>query len=161
MKPAFLKMITLLVFSSILIQLVYADSLGTLFTSAKDRQKLEKVRKYKEPKKIEKVEVVEEEFDIEEEPVVKKELIIRDPVGLKGIVHRSGGKSTAWVNEGNTFEGNLDSEFIQVPPSEITSDQITVIMSDDDTKFTLKVGDVFTPNPIEKEFVETVNTEIE
>ena len=161
MKPAFLKMITLLVFSSILIQPVYADSLGTLFTSAKDRQKLEKVRKYKEPKKIEKVEIVEEEIDIEEEPVVKKELIIRDPVALKGIVHRNGGKSTAWVNEGNTFEGNLDSEFIQVPSSEITSDQITVIMSDDDSKFTLKVGDVFTPNPIEKEFVETVNTEIE
>ena len=161
MRSVFLKKVMLIIFSATLINSVYADSLGTLFTSAKDRQKLEKVRKFKEPKKIEKVEIVEEETDTEANLVVKKELIIRDPVGLKGIVHRSGGKSTAWVNEGNTFEGNLDSEFIQVPPSEITSDQITVIMSDDDTKFTLKVGDVFTPNPIEMEFVETVNTEIE
>lgn len=130
----------------------YADNLGTLFTSSKDRQKLEKIRNTKQVKKEK---VVVEVVEPEPETVVRKEIILRDPVALRGIVHRSSGKSTAWVNDGNTFEGNLDSEFIDVPSENIKADEVTVIMSDDNTEFKLKVGEVYTPAPIEKEYIET------
>lgn len=136
---------------------VYADNLGTLFTSAKERQKLEKIRNRKEPQKVE---VVKKEAGIEiEELVVKKEVIIREPISIKGIVHRSNGKSTAWVNEGNTFEGSLDSELIQVPTNEIKTDQVTVKLTDDETEYQLKVGETYTPEPIEKEVFESVSSD--
>lgn len=159
MKFTCLKVLIVSLASFVLVNIGYADSLGTLFTSSKDRQKLEKIRNRNEVRKINVVKIEKKEEPIE--PVIIKEVIIRDPVALKGIVHRSNGKSTAWVNEGNTFEGNLDSEFIEVPSGEIKSDQVTVIMSDDNSAFKLKVGEVYTPDPIEKEFFETGNTEIE
>ena len=132
---------------------VSADSLGTLFTTSEDRQKLETIRNRKEAKK-EKV-IAEEKDDPIANLEVKKEIILRNPIALKGIVHRSSGKSTAWVNEGNTFEGSLDSEFIDVPSENIKPDQITIIMSDDNSEFNLKVGEVYTPAPIEKEYFDS------
>jgi hypothetical protein len=134
---------------------VYADSLGRIFTTADERQVLEKIRQTKEePTKVETVKI--EEFL---EPEVEKEIIIRDAITLKGLVHRSDGKNTAWVNDSNTFEGDLESQFIQVPDNEIKSDQVTIIMSDNSTHLELRVGEVFNPEPLEKEIVETVKTE--
>jgi hypothetical protein len=128
---------------------VYADNLGTLFTSAKERQKLEKVRDRILPKKMEVVQKgTETEIEIEEF-VVKKEVIIRDPISIKGIVHRSNGKSAAWINEGNTFEGSLDAEFIQVPSNEIKTDQVTVKLTDDESEYQIKVGETYIPEPLE------------
>lgn len=133
---------------------VFADNLGTLFTTSEDRQKLETIRNRKDVKK-EKILIVEEKKQSIAKPEVKKEIVLRDPIALKGIVHRSSGKSTAWVNEGNTFEGNLDSGLIDIPSENIKPDQITIIMSDDNSEFNLKVGEVYTPAPIEKEYIES------
>lgn len=128
----------------IFIHSVHADNLGRVFTSTEERQELEKIRNSTEkPKKVEKVEVVEKE-------VVQKQIIIRDPITLKGLVHRSGGRSTAWLNDSNTFEGGYDSQSIQVHDSNIKPDQVTVIMPDDSEAVDLRVGDVFIPYPIEK-----------
>ena len=141
--------------TSIFINSASADNLGRIFTTAKERQKLERIRHLKvEPKKVEVV-VVEEKQ--EPEFIVEKETIIRESITLKGLVHRSGGKNTAWVNESNTLEGDLDSSFIEVPDNKIQSDQVTIIMVDDSSEVDLRVGDVHTPEPIEKESVITVN----
>lgn len=129
----------------------YADNLGRIFTTAEQRQKLEKIRHTKEtPKKI----VVEEAKKIEE-PVVKKEIVNRDTITLKGLVHRNDGKSTAWINDTNTFEGDLDSQFIQVPDKNIKADNVTIIMPDDSTNVELRVGEAFIPEPIERDVVNT------
>lgn len=136
---------------------VSADNLGTLFTTSEDRQKLETIRNRKEVKK-EKIVILEEKEQSIAKAEVKKEIVLRDPIALKGIVHRSSGKSTAWVNEGNTFEGNLDSGLIDIPSEKIKPDQITIIMSDDNSEFNLKVGEVYTPAPIEKEYFESENS---
>lgn len=150
------KIVLLIITSFMLINPVYADSLGRLYTSPGDRIKLEKIR-YAKPKP-EKVEVVEVE-EIIELVIEEKEIVIRDAITLKGIVHRSDGNNTAWINDSNTFEGDLESQFIQVPNSTIKSDQVTIIMPDDSTNVELKVGEVFIPDPIERDVVETVNTE--
>ncbi len=135
--------------------IVYADNLGRIFTSVDERKKLEKIRHTKE--EVKKIEVVVEEII---EPIaVEKEIVIRDSITLKGLVHRSDGKSTAWINDSNTFEGDLESQYIQVPDSKIKPDQVTIIMPDDSTNVELKVGEVFVPNPIERDVVDTVNTE--
>jgi hypothetical protein len=145
-------LILLMVINFILINSVYADNLGRIFTSAVERAKLEKIR-YTKPK-LNKVDVVEVEVSIEP-LIVEKETIIRDSITLKGLVHRSGGKSTAWINESNSYEGDLESQFIQVPGSKIQPDQVTIIMPDDSTNVELKVGEAFTPEPIERDVVGT------
>lgn len=135
----------------------FADGLGRLFTSPVERKQLDKIRHTKEkPRKIEVVEV--EEMLEPPAPEIEKEIVVRDAIRLKGIVHRSDGKNSAWINETNTFEGNLESQFIQVPDGNITSDQATIIMPDDSTSVELKVGEVFIPEPIERDVaVDTVN----
>jgi hypothetical protein len=132
--------------------LAFADNLGRLFTSVSDRQKLERVKlKKDEPKKV-----VAEEVIIPEEAIqIETEIIKRNEVALKGIVHRSDGKNTAWINESNTFEGDLDSQYIQIPNDKIDPEKVTVIMPDDSTHFDLKVGESFVPEPIEREVVNT------
>ncbi len=144
------RQLFLVICSYIFIQPVYADNLGRLFTSAEERLKLEKIRLIKkEPKKV----VIEEVKNVEEPELIKKETVIRDSITLRGLVHRSDGKNTAWVNDSNTFEGDLDSQFIQVPDNKIKSDQVTIIMPDDSTKVELRVGEAFTPEPIERDIV--------
>ena len=148
------KILLLLICSSILITPVYADQLGRLYTSPADRKQLDKIRHAKpKPEKVELVEIEE----IIEPIVVEKELIVRDAITLKGIVHRSDGKNTAWINDSNTFEGDLESQFIQVPENKIKSNQATIIMPDDSTNIDLKVGEVFIPDPLERDVVDTVS----
>lgn len=136
---------------------VNADNLGRIFSSAEDRQKLEQIRLQKEkPKKIE---VVEEILLPEEPAQIETEIINRNEITLKGIVHRGDGKSTAWINDSNTFEGDLDSQYIQIPNDKIDSEKVTVIMPDDSTEVDLKVGEAFVPEPIEREVVKKTDTE--
>lgn len=140
----------LIISGLILINPVYADNLGRIFTSADERKALEKIRHTKQKE----IEVVEVEKIIES-VVVEKEIIIRDAIILKGLVHRSDGKNTAWINDSNTFEGDLELQFIQVPDNKIKPDQVTVIMLDDSTNAQLRVGEVFIPEPIERDVVNT------
>ena len=134
----------------------HADNLGRLFTTPAERKQLDKIRHAKEkPKKVEVIQV--EEFI---EPIeIKKEIVVRDAIRLKGIVHRSDGKNSAWINETNTYEGNLESQFIQIPNDNIKSDQATIIMPDDSTSVDIKVGEVFVPPPLEREIDNVVNAE--
>lgn len=145
-----------ILFFSFNFNITYADSLGRIFTSAEERQKLERTR-------IEKVEPtkVAEEITIFEEPTeYEKEIINRNEITLKGIVHRTGGKSTAWINNSNTFEGDLESQYIRVPDNKIKSDKVTVIMPDDSTKVDLKVGEAFTPEPLERDIIKESNSDV-
>ena len=124
---------------------VYADELGRLFTSSNERMALNKVRN--RIPKPEKVEVVEVETIIEPiiEEKVEEEIIIHDAIVLKGIVHRSDGKNAAWINDSNTYEGDLESLYIQIKTEEIESDQVQVTMPDNETKIKIKVGDYYDP----------------
>jgi len=148
-------LILLLTINFTVINPVYADNLGRIFTSANERSELEKIRYAKPAKKKDMVKVEE----IIEPVIIEKEVIIRDAITLKGLVHRSDGKSTAWINESNSYEGDLESQFIQVPDSKIKQDQVTIVMPDDSTNIELKVGEVFIPEPIERDVVDAVKLE--
>ncbi len=151
MKLVNYQIISIFIATGIVFTPAYADSLGRLFTTPVERKQLDKIRHAKEkPKKVEVAHV--EEFV--EPAEAEKEIVIRDAIRLKGIVHRSDGKNSAWINETNTFEGNLETQFIRVPSSNIKLDQATIIMPDDSTSVDLKVGEVFIPEPIEREVVD-------
>ena len=120
-----------------------ADGLGRLFTSPTERTALNKIRNAKP--KPEKIQVVEVETIVE--PIVEEEeeIILRDAIVLKGIVYRSDGKNAAWINDSNTYEGDLESLYIQIKTEEIESDQVQLTMPDNETKVKIKVGDYYDP----------------
>ena len=128
-------------------QICAAQGLGRLFMSPQDRARLEKIRNAKEePKQIETVkveELIEPMDSLEEED---KNALIQDAIRLKGLVYRKNGKSAAWINDSNTFEGGLESQYLDVPTSEIKSDKVKIIMPDKETEINLKVGDEFNPH---------------
>ena len=99
LHASFISVVSILMFF-LVISSSNADEFGRLFTTPKQRMHLDELRKV-EPKAV--VEVIEEEIIIEEEI----EEIPVDTITVKGLVFRSGGKSTAWINDSNTYEGNV------------------------------------------------------
>lgn len=133
----------LLLVSLTVYQPVNADSLGRLFTTQDERIALDKARNAKpKPEKPKVVEIVE--FEDVLEPEVE-DVNIGHAITLRGIVQRSDGKNAAWLNEGNTFEGDLESQYIKIDNNEITQDHVEITMPDNKTKIKLKVGDNYDP----------------
>ena len=124
-----------------------ADNLGRLFTSKEERKELNYIRKIapleEKKQKKEQEEVVKVEQILEP---VKQEVLIKDAIRLKGIVYRNDGKNTAWINDSNTFEGDLESQFIKVEKDNIRKDNVRIIMPDNATTVDLKVGDSYEPH---------------
>lgn len=137
MKRLFFIIIVLLFTRSAL-----ADNLGRLFTTPYERVQLERLRN-KKPEPI-----IAEQVNIDE--IVKPDTedanpVARDAIILKGLVHRSDGKNSAWINDSNTFEGDLESQYIEVKQNDIYEDNVRIIMPDKSTVIDLKVGQGYEP----------------
>jgi hypothetical protein len=130
-----------------------AEELGRLFLSSKQRAKLEMLRNA-EPEPPPVVEQLPEpedlatnpadrilpEIDLPEEPQLTESLM------LKGIVKRKDGRSTAWVNDSNTYEAGPDLDQIELHDSDISESGVKVTLPDKVTNVTLKVGQTYEPD---------------
>ncbi len=153
---------------------VQAEGLGRLFTTPAQRAMLEKLRlpvikSEQEKPKYEPITIVnhEELPPLNREPVrteinsdeKTEEVIVRKPeiviiekpdlpeITVNGIVKRTGGRSTAWVNGINTHTGYIESQHIEVNPRRIGRDHVHVEIDDlimDDVS--LKVGQTLDPD---------------
>ncbi len=131
-----------------------AEELGRLFTTPKERLMLEKLRNAKpvsEAVVVKSAEPVDEYF---EEEFVEEEFVedepqpgLEGPLSLKGVVYRETGSNTAWINEDNTYDGNLNSKNIDVRNRDIQKDEVKVQIPGDVTEITLKVGETYEPTP--------------
>ena len=135
---------------------VNADTLGRIFTSEEDRGRLEYVRKQKPMVEAPVTETTEIEEIFAEEPA-EEEILIRDTLNLKGFVRRSDGKNSAWINEGNSYEGDLDTLYINVSPEDIGDDNVTINMPDNKTQVQLKVGEAYDPASQQVLKIQTLN----
>jgi len=122
-----------------IIQNVHADELERLFTTKAEREMLDELR-YAQPRKMEPVVIVIEDI-IEEEPEENVPMLGR--ITVNGLVYRKGGKSTAWINNTNTFEGNLGNQYIQINTDNIDPESVQIQMSESVTDITLKVGETY------------------
>lgn len=160
-KPAVI--IALLSITSFTVQ---AEGLGRLFTTPAQRALLEKLRypppappqvkhepmvivdhsNYQPPKPKFEHEVITQ-FELypaaDRESVKQPEpevIVIPTPdiptITVNGLVKRSGGRSTAWVNGINTNDGNFEPQYIKVNPKRIGRDHVHVEVGD------IKIGDV-------------------
>ena len=113
-----------------------ADDLGRLFTTPGERAQLDAAR-HAEP--------------VELRPVIMPQAQSAKPdeaeavLTVRGLVKRDAGRSTAWVNDGNTYEGDLDSPYRTVDKSGIAADQVTLKLPDGQSSVKMKVGQTFDP----------------
>lgn len=117
----------------------YADDLGRLFTTPEQRAAMEKLR---HQKPVETITVPEIAF---EEPEVEEEKPVIGGITVNGLVYRKGGKSTAWINSANTFEGNFGNEYIQIDAKNIKPDDVEIVIPINDKSVKLRAGDTYDP----------------
>ena len=137
-KYIYLALASLILLVAGFIQNINAEELGRLFLTPEQRNKIDKIR-YAKPKKEIPVKIVLEE-NVEQEPEPIPDI---GGITVNGLVYREGGKSTAWINNTNTFEGNLGNQYIEVDSGNIKPDNIKLKINKNETDITLKVGETY------------------
>lgn len=111
-----------------------ADDLGRLFTTPAERAQLDEARRGAPM------------------PVAAPVIVSRDAgtdgtdqdaastLTLRGVVERSGGRSTAWVNDTNTYQGDVGAVHRQVQRTAIAGGAVTVALPDGNAPVQMKVG---------------------
>jgi len=114
-----------------------ADDLGRLFTTADQRQQLQASRN-RPP-----------EAEITIEPMVLPDPTAppkpMDTVRVGGVVYRSDGKHTAWINDGNTLAGDLELQHVRIKNEDIEPDRVQITLPDKQTRVKIKVGEHYDP----------------
>ena len=116
-----------------------ADDLGRLFTTPQQRNALEKLRSQKP---VEEIKIPDITFA---EPVIEEQKPVIGGITVNGLVYRKGGKSTAWVNSANTFEGNFGNQYIQIDANNIKPDDVEIVIPINEKNIKLKTGQTYDP----------------
>lgn len=131
---------TLVIFLTTTQVTMATEKLGRLFTTPQERNALERLR-HQRP-----VEIVQPEIKIREKPEAEKE---EQPeiggITVKGLVYRKNGKSTAWINNSNTYEGSPENQYIQIDAKNIDPDNVVIEIPLNEKKVKLKTGETYNP----------------
>lgn len=117
-----------------------AESFGRLFTSPAQRERLDALRRAG-PEIT--VEISDAELELSN--TVQEQAAPLNAITLKGVVYRGRGASTAWVNDSNTYEGNISAQDIQVPETRIGKDHVEMSIGENQSVIRLKVGETYDP----------------
>lgn len=115
---------------------------GRLYTSPSQRDHLDEARNEKPQGEI----IINIVADDLLEAEVDDEITATQSITLDGIVYRTDGKNTAWINRNSTNEGNLETQFTKVDESDVRSNQVRIILPDNQTRIELKVGQQYDIN---------------
>ena len=114
------------------------DEFGRFFTTPKQRERLDELRSSASNVVVN---VNEDELRIDED--VKKTEQQHNELTLKGLVYRSDGKNAAWINDSNSYEGDVASGVTSVKEHEISSSGVEMELPGDKKKIRLKVGEAY------------------
>lgn len=114
------------------------DDFGRFFTTPKQRERLNELRNSSADVVVN---VNADELKINEDD--KKVEQQHNEITLKGIVYRSDGKNTAWVNNSNSFEGDVASDVTGVDEHEISPGGVEMELPGKKRKVRLKVGEAY------------------
>ena len=76
----------------------------------------------------------------------KENTVSMGSIRLKGLVYRGNKKSTAWINDGNTYEGNLELQYFDVTEGDIDRDQVRMGVTGNQPGIKLRVGQTYDPD---------------
>jgi hypothetical protein len=65
---------------------------------------------------------------------------------LDGIVYRSDGKNTAWINRNSTNEGNVETQYTRVEEKDVDSNRVTIQLPGSGDRVPMKVGQEYDVN---------------
>lgn len=116
-----------------------ADDLGRLFTTPRERAQLDEARRTAPENALPAPVVMPQTRTGQTTVNVDNSLTVR------GLVKRNAGRSTAWVNDSNSYEGDLSSGYRQVDRSGIAGDEVTLTLPDGESSVKMKVGQTFDP----------------
>jgi ABC-type uncharacterized transport system permease subunit len=110
---------------------------GRLYTTPAQRLKLDELRN-KQPTEGVVIDLVQE--DIQDTTVQEATPVLTDGITLNGLVYRSDGKNTAWINRNSTNAGSIETQFTTVRERDVRSNQVQITLPDNRTSIQLKVG---------------------
>ena len=122
-------------------QPVAADPLGRLFTTPQQRQKLDELRRAE----TDNPEIQQGPSNLPQDAPAQVDAPV-NPITVRGLVTRKGGRSMAFLNESNTYEGDLASEYIRVRSGDIEGEEIRIYTPYGDDAVALKVGQTLEPS---------------
>lgn len=114
------------------------DDFGRFFTTPRQRERLDELRKSSSNIVIN---LKDEELKTDND--VKKVEQQQTDIRLRGVVTRSDGKNTAWINDSNTYEGDVAAGVTQVNEHEISPGGIKLKLPGDKKQVHLKVGEAY------------------
>jgi hypothetical protein len=119
-----------------------ADPIGRLFTTPQQRQKLNELRRAElenpEPTLGPSVMSADTPTQTRDTP--------HNPITVRGLVTREGGRSTAFINESNSYEGDIASEYLRVRSGDIAGGEIKLVTPYGESTVALKVGQTLEPS---------------
>lgn len=133
--------ITLIIPVIIYCSALHADDLGRLFTSPQERAMLEKIRNTPPEPEIEQTIEIPELDEIQ----VNTPLTIEN-ITVSGLVYRKDGKSTAWVNKGNSYDMNYNLQSYHISNEKISPDNVVISINEIEKEIELKVGETYESN---------------
>lgn len=110
-----------------------ADDLGRLFTTPSERAQLDESRRGAPA-------FVAPVIELRNPDTGERTVEDASTLTLRGVVERSAGRSTAWVNDTNTYQGDVGAAHRQVQRSAIGGDTVTVALPDGQSSVQMKVG---------------------
>jgi len=114
------------------------DEFGRFFTTPKQRERLDELRDTASDVVIN---VNEDELKFDDDVKTVKQQ--HDELTLRGVVSRTDGKNTAWINDSNSYEGDVAADITKVEEHDINSDGVEVKLPGDKKKIHLKVGEAY------------------
>lgn len=117
----------------------HAEALGRLFTTPQQRAKLEQLRRAPPPAPKPKV-VVQPKVEPPPPPPTVPAITVN------GVVVRSDGESTAWVNGQSTVDGRVDVDNVQINPRRIKGLSVPITTPSNLPDVRLKPGQSYDPD---------------
>ena len=114
--------------------------LGRLFTTPQERAMLEKSRHRPTPQ------VEKQPKSSKKKPRSPVEAIKTPRVTVNGVVTRTDGTSTVWVNGMNSLDGDLDAQHIYVDPTSTRGEKVTIRLPNSPLELRLKPGETYEPS---------------
>ncbi|MGK0296417.1 MAG: hypothetical protein ACI9XC_000005 [Gammaproteobacteria bacterium] len=133
------NLILIFIFTLVCISLSAAadNGFGRFYTSPRQRMQLDEQR-IKRPDEEIVVDIVPDNLmDITSE---EETVTIIDSITLNGLVYRTDGKNTAWLNSNSTNEGSIENQYTRVNENNVHSNNVEITLPDNQSRIELKVG---------------------
>jgi hypothetical protein len=120
-----------------------ATDFGRFYTTPRERTQLEESR-VQAPR-----DEIETEFLVEEIPDANQPsqiVNLIDSIKVNGLVYRTDGKNTAWINSNSTVQGSIENQYTRVQERDVNSNSVEIRLPDNRTSIELKPGQQYDVN---------------